>query len=312
MHRQIIPILETSFAVNLELLATKGIPIDFTWSDCPVSNAWARYRPETKSYEIRITEELLKNIHHIVHEKNIFDTAIDKIIKISSMDEAEKQRIKNFLVGIVLHLCFYHELGHVVEGHLELPGGSSQLTENVIGKDTHTPGFTAISLQESQADAYSGIKIAHYMATSSVIPCDKDKNINFLKHITILASQVLFYVLGFRVPERHFPDYPPYIWRLFSVQALFVKNFSALANDAEYRQYGDYIKADDAFFDKHYDRETKLVIRSGLEAINRSGSSADKIFSPRYLVPWHAYYRSHFATLREWNEFIKKKRGISL
>lgn len=308
---EIIPVIDQLFTKAMAELDSRGVPIVFSWSTCPMDNAWTLYNPDEKIYEIHITRDFLKNVYRMIFNSDTFDSVIIKIINNNSINRSEIEKVKSFLLIIIMNMCFYHELGHIVDGHLNLHDRDNRLAENEIVIPQAKMEFTLRSMLETDADAYAAMRTVFFVANHCGISCDKDKLPIFLKQLTLFAAMILFYFLSSNAGGAQSYNYPPYLWRLFSINIVFLQVFSSLCKGKNIEQFENHIRVDDEFSEEHFDPETLEIIHSALEAIRRDGVSTEKIFSYKYLTSWYDFYRKNLPFLSAVHENIKKLRGIS-
>lgn len=307
MYKQTIQELDEVFCVAIKKVAEIGVPIHFSWSDAQESNAWVVYNDATRSYEICITKKLAMDIYKFLYVGNIFDSVIDKVLEIYSITESEKPHIKKILIFIILCICFFHELGHIINGHIVALGHVSSLSEYVNPGSVRRDGYASRSLYGADADTYSAISIALIMLTGFNIPCDERVKDDIAKQLTLLASIILFYFFGYTAEDES-PDYPPYSWRLFNIQTIFLERFSD-PHGQEIPTADIHITIDDRFWEEHLDETTKTILKATFEAIGQHSSRVGDIFSQEKLAQWYKFYKENLDMLRKCHETIKAQRN---
>lgn len=310
MDEAVIGELNEMFHTACSVAGNDGLPLRFFWSNEERNNAWACYNPCMRRYEIHIAKQLALGIHDVIFKKGEFDAPLEKIREIYSIPDAEMGFMKKILFALIMNICYFHEHGHVINGHLGPLGLVPCISEDEMEAGGAQAGFTVRSLLEADADSFSALSlalIAHH--TGINIPCEKDRLPAAAKHMVLLASVVLFSFFGQLAQGRESPDYPPLFWRLISIQTTFVDCYGALLGGKW--TPGPIVNTciDDEFLQKNYDPETVSIINSAFAWLNSRGHSVSDPFSPARLKTWYAYYLANREMLAGLHEAAQKARA---
>lgn len=308
--RQILAELKEIFDHAISETNKSGIPVKFFWSDNYESNAWVCYNTCEMRYEIRITKKLMQDIYRVIFVNCEFNSTINEIMRIYDINKDEESVIKKTMVTIIIGVCFFHELGHIINGHLVLFKQAPCLSENEASRSVKIDSYNPRSLLEADADSYSALETALMIANGMNIQCEDGKKVTAAKQITLLSVVILFYFLGYMAKGIESPDYPPYFWRLLSIQVVFIETYSSRINGGDVPKSDLHICINDSYISNNFDRETKSIINSAFAEIKSKGISIDDIFSSENIVPWYEYYRKNIQILLGCHEFIKNKRRV--
>lgn len=286
-----------------DLKSKRNIDLKVTVMNEPSINAMA-----TLSDEIIINTGLLYKLFNSIYRDTTFDKPIQKIVEKCNIKD-DFAYIKKSIYIVTISICYFHELGHIVNGHLKYIHRDKHCFETLsealdeTGLSSTITKYKDRSLFEHDADTYAGISITGLVFNNFGIKCPKDKKKLLEKYAVLVSSFILFFTLRQISHGQESDIYPPYIWRFYSMAWSFLESHSSMQEEDGLPTKDIAIEIDDDFIRKNYDNDTKELFSDIYSAVGFAFSDIENIFNSPNMATWYEFYRKNLSKISECHDF---------
>lgn len=285
------------------LKSDRNIDLKFILSNCPFPNAFA-----TPNNEIHITKQLFEKLFCCIVTGNMFNKPVEKILEKCNIND-DFMHVKKCIYIITMSICYFHELGHVVNGHLKYLNRATPCLDvlsellNITDFSSTITSYTDRSLFEHDADTYAGIATAGLVFNNFGIKCSEDKKFFLEKYIVLLSSFILFFNLLQIAQGRESSNYPPILWRFLSMSASFLESYLSLKGDRGLPNDPVKIILNESFINGHYDNDTKELFLDIYSAAGFTFPNIEDVFKSPNMTVWYKFYRENQQKILDCHKF---------
>ena len=277
--------------------AEKGLYFPLIISDKDVINAYAGIRG------IELTQGLIKKLYAEILGENTFRFAVDGIIKRYCISD-NIYYINAVILNLSISISFFHELGHIVSGHIDYNKIRNIKFFNEVPDLIENDGmYKERSIIEYDADVYAGKSIAGLVHNNLLIECSPDIKIIVEEQLIQISSFALFYILNSMGSDEKIYTYPPYLWRMYTISRV------AKEGLAELTEHGKFLEKSMELDLSDMNTADFRSLKNDISEIIKQNNNGIDIFSDKKLQQWLDYYYKHRGMLENVHKCIEDPRS---